>query len=217
MQLDMLHSQRATAHSVRLILVLLVTGSESQFVDEIQCDRTLSNAHLLALPVLSILGANLIDRLRQLPRRLVLLPVLLALELAGWIQHHVLHLALNVLRPGGEPCDVRVVSHLPPLVTGRRFRYLRVLRTVDEHVLRQHSLLQLAHFRMFAAASEQAGRLDLEVTDLLLMAINAAEAILLLYFLVLLLDLLLLLLRHGLTFLTLLHEIRVHLLEVALG
>src|SRR5699024_3263814 len=75
--------------------------------------------------------------------------------------------------------------------------------------------LQLTHLWVFTSTAEEARRLDAEVANLLLMAVNDAEAVLLHDLLVLLLQLLLLLFTHGFPLLRLLLVVGVNLAEVA--
>ena len=63
----------------------------------------LPDFHLFGLPVVRVLSSNRIHSSLQPPRGLVLLPVLLALDLGGWVEHHVLYGALDVLSPGSQP------------------------------------------------------------------------------------------------------------------
>ena len=55
-----------------------------------------------------------------------------------------LDLSLDVLGPRGEPGDAVVVSHLLPLVSGRRLRHRRLLADVDDDVLGLDASLHLA-------------------------------------------------------------------------
>jgi len=47
-----------------------------------------------------------------------------------------------------------------------------VLATIDDDVFRHHPTLQHSLLRVVAAASEQTRRFNLEITDLLLVAVN---------------------------------------------
>lgn len=103
-QFDVFHPQRAAAHRVGgLALLLLVTCSQSQLegtrtsasgqeprhgsdlrkphlVDEVERHGPLSDPHLLGLPVLAVLVSDAVHALLQPASRLVLLPVLLPLR-----------------------------------------------------------------------------------------------------------------------------------------
>jgi len=48
---DVLDTERAATDGVRLILILLVTGSQRELVDEIEGDCALADSHLLRLEV----------------------------------------------------------------------------------------------------------------------------------------------------------------------
>lgn len=104
-QFDVFHPQRAAAHGVGgLALLLLVTCSQSQLdgtrrtsasgqesrrgrdlrephlVDEVERHGPLSDPHLLGLPVLAVLVPDAVHALLQPASRLVFLPVLLSLQ-----------------------------------------------------------------------------------------------------------------------------------------
>lgn len=107
-QLDVLHPERAAAHGVGgLSLLLLVTCSQSQLeptgretsasrrqsgnggelheahlVDEVERHGPLPDPHLLGLPVLAVLVSDAVHTLLQPARRLVLLPVLFSLRIS---------------------------------------------------------------------------------------------------------------------------------------
>lgn len=213
----MLHAQRTAADGVGLILILFVARPERQLVDEVEGHRPLTHSHLLGLPLVAIGGTDLIDDLVQATRRLVLDVILLALQLRRGIQHNVLDLALHILDPGGQPGDRVVVSHLLPSRPRRRRWHLGVLAAIDGHIAGLDASLDHAHFGMFAAAAEEAGRLQPEVTDLLLVAIDHTEAVLLDQRLVLVLLDQLLLLGGRLALLGFRLEEIEHLLEVALA
>lgn len=110
-QFDVFHPQRAAAHGVGgLALLLLVTCSQSQLdgarrtstsgqesrdgsdlrkphlVDEVERHGPLSDPHLLGLPVLAVLVPDAVHTLLQPASRLVFLPVLLSLH-----SHHSRH------------------------------------------------------------------------------------------------------------------------------
>ena len=139
-QLHVFEAQRAASHRVsNLVSVLLVTSSQRQLqttnsvqsshkktrleqrsdahlVDEVHSDGALSDAHLLALHVVAVARANLVDFGVELARNFVLLPVLLALQLRVGRKHDVLVLVLHVLNPTCQPTHSVVVTYLLPLV-----------------------------------------------------------------------------------------------------
>ena len=51
MQRDVLDTERAAADRVSLVLVLLVSGSEGQLVDEVESNGALSDTHFLGLEI----------------------------------------------------------------------------------------------------------------------------------------------------------------------
>jgi len=57
----MLDSERAAANSVSLVVILLVTRSQSQLVDKVESHSPLPNHHLLTLEVLPVVLTNLAD------------------------------------------------------------------------------------------------------------------------------------------------------------
>jgi hypothetical protein len=60
-----------------------------------------------------------------------------------------------------------------------RYRDLRVLRAVDDNVLRHDTALDFAHLRVFTSTTEQGRGLNFEVTDLFLVPVDRAETVLL--------------------------------------
>ena len=92
--------------------------------------------------------------------------------------------------------------NLLPLVPGRGLGDLGVLGAVDDDLLWHDPLLEHALLGVLPAAAEEAGRLDAEVADLLLVPVDEAEPVLGLDLLVLLLLRLLLFLAAVLAGLT---------------
>jgi hypothetical protein len=70
------------------------------------------------------------------------------------------------------------MAHFLPLVSGGRRGNFRVLAAVDNNVLRLHAPLQLSHLRMFATTSEESGRFNTEIADLLLVTVYRTHAVL---------------------------------------
>ena len=212
----MLHAEGAAADCVSLVLVLLVASPQRELVDEVEGDCALADAHLLGLEVGLVALADAADVLLQLAGLLVLLPVLLALELGRRVEHDVLDLVLDVLRPGRQPRHRVVVLDLLPAVSLRGFGHVRVLGAVNDDVLWHHPALELALLGVLPAAAEQARGLSAEVADLLLVSVDSAESVLGLDGVVLLLLSLLLLLGAALALLRHFFEVLVDLGEVAL-
>ena len=76
----MLHPERAAAHCVSsLIRVLLISCPQGQLVDEVDGHRSLSSLHLLGLPVVAVLLANLVNLVFEFASYLILGPVFLSL------------------------------------------------------------------------------------------------------------------------------------------
>lgn len=61
LQGDVLVSQRTTTDSIGLIFAFLVTSSQSQTIDEIQCRRSLTISHDFRLEILRVVFSDLID------------------------------------------------------------------------------------------------------------------------------------------------------------
>ncbi|GMR53528.1 hypothetical protein PMAYCL1PPCAC_23723, partial [Pristionchus mayeri] len=120
-QFDVLAAEGTATDSVCcLVHVLLVTCSESEFIDEVEGDGPLSDPHLLALEVLGVHVSDVPHHILEPPRSLVLLVILLYLDLGGGIEHDIFVLAENILIPRYEPCHSVIVSYFLPLVTTRR-------------------------------------------------------------------------------------------------
>ena len=181
MKFYMFHSQAAAAHSVRLLIaILLVAGPgdgddegghvgdddikspERELVYEVECDGSLSDPHLLALHIRHVVLPNLLNLALQLPSLLVLLPVLLPLQPGARVQHDIFYLTLDVLRPGRQPCHRVVVLDFLPLVAIGRLWDFAVLAAVDYHVLRHDPPLDHTLLWVLASTSEQRGRLSSE-------------------------------------------------------
>ncbi|GMR33926.1 hypothetical protein PMAYCL1PPCAC_04121, partial [Pristionchus mayeri] len=178
MQFDVLTAEGAAADSVRCFVhVLLLTGSECQLVDEVKGDGSLSDSHLSTLEVLRVHLSDVSNHFLQSSCGLVFLVVLLALNLGGWIEHDVLVLPQHILSPGHQPSHCAVVPHFLPLVATRGRGDLAALRAIDDDILRHDPLLQFAHFRMTATATEITWRFDSEVGDFLLVSVDEGEAV----------------------------------------
>jgi hypothetical protein len=50
-KLDVLNAEGAATDGVRLVLVLLVTGSEGKLIDEVESDGALANSHFLRFKI----------------------------------------------------------------------------------------------------------------------------------------------------------------------
>jgi hypothetical protein len=50
-KLDVLNAEGAATDGVRLVLVLLVTGSEGKLIDEVESDGALADSHLLRFKI----------------------------------------------------------------------------------------------------------------------------------------------------------------------
>ena len=48
---DVFNTKRATTDGVSLVLVLLVSGSQGQLVNEVQSNRSLADSHLFRLEI----------------------------------------------------------------------------------------------------------------------------------------------------------------------
>ena len=92
-------------------LALSQTDRPTDLVNKVQCHSPLPNLHLLALKVLPVVLSYLADTLVQLACRLVFHPIFLAFQLGRSVQHDVLGLTLNVLRPRRKP---RHLAHVTP-------------------------------------------------------------------------------------------------------
>merc|ERR1719430_739441 len=125
MKFDVLHPQRATAHGVSLILVLLVTSPKGQSIDEVERHCPLSHPHLLTLHIFYIVFSYFVNLCLQLPGLLVLLPVSSPIQTGAGVQHHVLGFTSDLLLPARQPGHCVVVLNLP-LSTIWRNWYFRV-------------------------------------------------------------------------------------------
>lgn len=96
------------------------------------------------------------------------------------------------MHPHGSLCPIYTSCPNPPQRGVEPHHHPRppgiLLAAVDDDVLRPDAALQHAHLGMVATTTEQAGRLDAEVGDALLVVVHDAEAVLLQGPLVLLFD-----------------------------
>ncbi|KAI7360094.1 topoisomerase I [Hortaea werneckii] len=164
----------SATNSVCLVLAFLVTGTQRELIDKVDCSGTLSLSHDLGLKFFVVVFANRGDVLLQLTSLLELLVIALAFDVRVGSQHHVLVSTIDVLLPHGQPGTFLVVLDFLPLVTLWRFRHHSLLANVDRDLLRPDALLPFACLGVLTTTTEQTGRLNAKVADLLLAAIPHA-------------------------------------------
>ena len=77
---DVLDPERTASNSVSsLVRVLLISRPQGQLVDEVDSHRPLSHLHLLRLPIITVLLANLVHLVFELASYLILGPIFLSL------------------------------------------------------------------------------------------------------------------------------------------
>ena len=77
---DVLDPERTASNSVgSLVRVLLISRPQGQLVDEVDSYRPLSHLHLLRLPIITVLLANLVHLVFELASYLILGPIFLSL------------------------------------------------------------------------------------------------------------------------------------------
>ena len=111
-------------------------SQKTDLVNEVESHCPLANPHLLGLPILTVLGPNLVHTLVESPGRLILLPIFLSLttihininqscdiyksnaelnlprfypylQSGGSIQHDVFGASLDVFIPASKPWDLQ--------------------------------------------------------------------------------------------------------------
>mmetsp|Transcript_44536 Transcript_44536/g.93173 ORF Transcript_44536/g.93173 Transcript_44536/m.93173 type:complete len:672 (+) Transcript_44536:195-2210(+) len=217
-QRDVLAAQAAAADGVGLLRgVLLVARADREVVDEPQRHVLLHLQRRLGPQPLGDLLPDLDHVLLELARLLELLAVRLALEGRAGGHEDVLELAVDGVLVEGHPRRLVLVHHRRPRVPRQRApRGARLHRAVDRDRLRLDHALHLAHLGVLAAAAEEAGGLDAEVSVLLEVGVEDHVDVGGLERLARLLDLGLLLLGQRLLLLPLLVNVRCDRLEVAL-
>mmetsp|Transcript_30429 Transcript_30429/g.81848 ORF Transcript_30429/g.81848 Transcript_30429/m.81848 type:complete len:212 (-) Transcript_30429:1332-1967(-) len=180
-QCDVLDTQRAAAHRVRLLVrVLFVAHTQGELVDEVDGDGALLHLEGGGLEAPLVVRAHLADVLLELARLVVLGHVAHALPRGVGGKPDALVLPVDRVLPFGQPGDFVVVDHGAPFV---RLAVPEVghgghgdaLAYVDGDVLGHDPLLHLPALRVVASPAEEARGLDAKVAHLLLAVVDGGE------------------------------------------
>ena len=141
LQCDVLISEGAAAHSIGLVLTLLISGSECKSINQVHGRGTLTNKHLLVLEICHISTTDSLNLSLETTSHLKLLHIRLALQGTASCQEDVLGRVVDVFLPGRQPRLCVVVNNLGPLVTCRSLWNRSILTQIECHLLRLDSQL----------------------------------------------------------------------------
>src|SRR6266571_4394335 len=175
-ELDMLDPKRRGTYRVSLILFLLITDPHSQVIDQVRDGRQLPDLNIWRVKVLLDKFANI----RKLSSQLLCIIILHLVPFLAQIRNirgpDVLPNLAQLIDPVGQPDRLVIMNNLLPLP---RWDW-RILREIQNNILRKYSRLPAATHRVTTTPHEYAGRFYHVVCKLSLRPIDNSVAILLL-------------------------------------
>ena len=177
-ELDVLHTERAAADGIGLLVgILLTADTKGKTIDNPHRRAELTFLQLLGLELLLVASADLVDIVAKEGSLAVLGPIGLALEAGLGGKLHVLDLAIDIFMPLAQPLHLGIVAKLTPRMAGNAAGWHgSTLRHVESDLLRVDAVLDLAHLGMLTTTTEGAGGLHVEVSNLLQVTIDEAVA-----------------------------------------
>src|SRR6266567_2743736 len=172
----MLDPKRRSTNSVSLVLLLLITDPHSQVVNQIRDGRQLPDLNIRRVKVLPDELANIRKLSSKLLRIIILHLIPFLTQIRNIRRPHILPNLAQLIDPVGQP-DRLVIMNNP--LPSPRWNW-RILRKIQNNILRKYSRLPPAPHRMTSTPHEYAGRFYHVVCKLSLRPIDNSVAILLL-------------------------------------
>src|SRR6266567_6310631 len=172
----MLDPKRRSTNSVSLVLLLLITDPHSQVVNQIRDSRQLPDLNIRRVKVLP----NELANIRKLSSKLLRIIILHLIPFLAQIRNvrrpDILPNLAQLIDPVGQPDRLVIMNNLLP---SPRWDW-RILREIQNNILRKYSRLPPAPHRMTSTPHEYARRFYHVVCKLSLRPIDNSVAILLL-------------------------------------
>jgi hypothetical protein len=166
-----LHTQRAAALGIGLVLSFFITHTEGQFINQIGGSAQLFVLGVSILYLRQVVLPDLINAPFQSPRLLILLPIVLPLEPGIGCKEDVFiggGGANGVVLVGTQPGGVFLALDRPPRVpTHVTARNGGIFGKIQSQLLRLDPRFEAAGFRMLPSALKQSWWFDLIPVDLL--------------------------------------------------